>query len=137
MYKMSILDILTTFDESPFIWSQRADYWENVAVRHERHNRVDQAIRLRNAVQAMRDRSAKLTRDLVKMERETKRLAKMTVPAIVPVPAKPERTALVNAMSRAKVSGGFKAKGDKSPTIASAMVRTRKGTVPASPDSVH
>jgi hypothetical protein len=141
MYKMSILDILTTMDESPMIWAARADYWDNVAVRHDRHNRFDQAARLRANVQAMRDRSALLNRQVVKAERETKRLAKLaTVPATVPVPAKPDRATLVNAMSRKPVTGGFKDRSPKSsPTIAQAMVRGRKSNkvTTESPDSVH
>ena len=139
MYKMSILDALSTLSESPQIWTMRADYWENVAVRHDRHSRFDQAERLRANVALMRARADKMIRDAAKVERDLKRAAKANgVP--VTVPAKPDRAILSQAMSRPRVTGGFKAsKADKdSPTIAQAMVRGRKvkpGTDAG--DSVH
>ena len=135
---MSILDALSTLSESPTIWTMRADYWENVAVRHDRHSRFDQAERLRANVALMRARADKMIRDAAKVERDAKRAAKASgLP--VTVPAKPDRAILSQAMSRPRVTGGFKTKGTKdSPTIAQAMVRGRKaepGTDAG--DSVH
>ena len=60
--RLTLIDILSTIEVSPEILLRRADYWTGVAIRHVRHNRVDQASRLRANIRAMKAEALRLAR---------------------------------------------------------------------------
>jgi hypothetical protein len=112
MNKPTILDILTTLEVTPDILNRRADYWDNVAVRHDRHNRDAQAERLRFNIAAMRTEARRLAR-LAKSEKFSSDPSKGKLArALVSRANKPAKLVLVpqSNATRAHASTAFDAK---------------------------
>ena len=138
MYKMTLVDVLSTLDESPQIWNARADYWDNRAAPHDRVNRDEQAARIRANVVLMRDRAAKMTtryRPRGTGDRETRESRDSTRRNFPRSRIGPHWSMRCPVT---KVTGGFKSRDKGNPTIAETMVRSRAKTPRIeSPESMH